>query len=58
MLWGLIVGLVVAWFVSLFGADKLIIRGVLELTGKQITTAGYYTIFALLGLLGGVIRGR
>lgn len=58
MLGGLIVGLIVGWFVSLFGADHLIIQGVFELTGKSITIAGYYTIFALLGLLGGALKGR
>lgn len=56
MLWGLIAGLLVAWLVSLFGADRLIIQGFFELTGKPISLAGYYTVFALLGLLGGVLR--
>lgn len=58
MLGGLIVGLIVGWFVSLFGADDLIIQGVFELTGKPISIAGYYTIFALLGLLGGALKGK
>lgn len=56
LLAGLVFGLIVGWFVSLFGGDALIIQGVLELTGKEISSAGYYTIFALLGLLGGAIK--
>ena len=55
---GLIFGLVVAWIISLFGGDALLIQGMSELTGKQISTEGYYTIFALLGLIGGFIKYR
>ena len=47
---GLIFALIVAWFFSLFGGNNLIIQGILELTGKEISNAGYYTIFALLQL--------
>ncbi|NLB89050.1 MAG: hypothetical protein GX790_07480 [Syntrophomonadaceae bacterium] len=56
LLAGLIFGLIIGWFVSLFGGDTLIIQGVFELTGKEISSAGYYTIFALLGLIGGAIK--
>lgn len=52
MLIGLISGLIVGWLVSLFGGDSLIIQGIFELTGKQISIAGYYTIFSLVGLIG------
>lgn len=58
LLVGLIFGLIIAWFVALFGGDTLIIQGVFELTGKVISKAGYYTIFALLGLLGSAIKNR
>lgn len=58
MLEGLIVGVVVGWFLSLFGFDDIVIRGVWELTNRSITNAGYYTIFALLGILGGSIKKR
>ncbi|NLT95374.1 MAG: hypothetical protein GXW85_07560 [Clostridia bacterium] len=54
---GLISALIVAWFFALFGGDTLIIQGILELTGKEIGAAGYYTIFALLGLIGGAMGG-
>lgn len=56
MLLGLISGLIVAWLVSIFGGDLLIIQGVFELTGKQISIAGYYTIFALVGLIMDLLR--
>jgi hypothetical protein len=58
LLGGLIFGLIVGWFLSLFGIDHLIIKGVFELSGKEISSAGYYTILALLGLIGGMIRNR
>lgn len=53
---GIVYGLIAGWFFSLFGGNTLIIQGILELTGKEITDAGYYTIFALLGLMGGAIK--
>ncbi len=56
MLFGLLFGIIIGWFVSLFGGDILIIQGILELTGREIGSAGYYTIFALLGLIGGAIK--
>jgi hypothetical protein len=58
MLGGLLVGLVVGWVVSLFGGDQLIIQGIREITGNSITSAGYYTIFAIIGLLGGVLKNK
>jgi hypothetical protein len=58
LLAGLIFGLIVGWFVSLFGVNILIIQGIFELTGKEISSAGYYTIFALLGLISGAIKNR
>ncbi|HQD41748.1 MAG: hypothetical protein GXY97_02070 [Clostridiales bacterium] len=54
----LLFGLIVGWLVSLFGGDILIIQGVSELIGREISSAGYYTIFALLGLIGGIIKDK
>lgn len=56
MLSGLIFGIVIGWLVSLFGGDTLLINGITELTGNNITSAGYYTIFAIIGLVGGVLK--
>ncbi len=58
MLGGLVVGLIVGWIVSLFGGDNLLIQGIKEITGNSITSAGYYTIFAIIGLLGGVMKRK
>lgn len=58
LLAGLVFGLAVGWFVSLFGGNILIIQGVLELTGKEIGNAGYYTIFALLGAISALLKNR
>jgi hypothetical protein len=46
MLGGLLVGLAVGWILAMFGANDLLIQGVLELTGRAISDAGYYTILA------------
>jgi len=56
MLWGIIVGLAVGWILEMFGVNDLLIQGVLELTGKAISNAGYYTILAFIGAIGGAIN--
>ena len=56
MFGGLIGGIFVAWFLSLFGVNNLIIRGLHELIGISISNAGYYTIFAIIGVFGGAIK--
>jgi hypothetical protein len=56
MLGGLLVGLAVGWILAMFGANDLLIQGVLELTGRTISDAGYYTILAFLGAIGGAIN--
>ncbi|MCR4362003.1 hypothetical protein NUG13_11760 [Bacillus subtilis] len=48
------------WILSLFGFDTVVIDGAKELFHISITTAGYYLIFAILGLIFaflGAIRG-
>ncbi len=56
MIGGLIGGLIVAWLLSIFGVDNFIIQGLNELTGSTISNAGYYTIFAIIGTIGGAIK--
>ncbi len=56
MLWGVVVGLFVGWILAMFGVNDLLIRGVFELTGRTITDAGYYTILAFIGAIGGAIN--
>jgi hypothetical protein len=58
MLFGVIVGLAAAWFLTMFQIDKLLIEGITELFGKEIGISGYYTIFAFIGLIGGAFKHR
>lgn len=58
MLLGVIMGIVVAWILSLFGVDQLLIQGITQLLGRQIDISGYYTIFAMIGLIGGAWKKR
>jgi len=50
-MWSIIGALIIAWFLSIFGFDTLIIEGTKELFNMDITTTGYYFIFALIGIL-------
>jgi len=55
MLGGVVAGLALGWVLAMFGVDNVLIRGIMELTGKTISNAGYYTIFAFIGAIGGAI---
>lgn len=54
MLGGFIGGIFTAWFLTWFGIDEIIIQGVKDLFGWEITEASYYLIFGIMGL-GGVV---
>lgn len=41
----------VAWFLNLFGLGNLVIKGIRQFGGPEITMTGYYFIFASVGLL-------
>lgn len=56
MLSGLLGGLFVAWILSLFNFDHMFINAVYELLGLKISTDVYYVVFALLGLICGIIN--
>lgn len=43
--------LILACILSLFGFDTIFVAGVNELFGINISIAGYYVIFFLVGLL-------
>ncbi len=58
MLGGFLIGILVAWILSFFGIDSMIIQGLNELFKIEITSAGYYTLFALIGLVGGAIKDK
>lgn len=55
---GIIGGLIIAWILSWFGIDNIIIRGVNELFDIEISTAGYYVLFAIVGLITRLLTRR
>ncbi len=52
----LIGSLLLAWFLSWFGFDSIFITGSNELFGWKFSSASYYFIFFLVGLLLGLIQ--
>lgn len=55
---GIVGGLVLAWILTWFRVDNIIINGVNELFGLEITGSGYYVMFALIGLIVNLLRGK
>ncbi|HHU62956.1 MAG TPA: hypothetical protein GXZ32_01890 [Clostridiales bacterium] len=55
---GIIGGLIIAWILSWLGIDSIIIRGINELFGMEISKAGYYVIFAIIGLITRLLTRR
>lgn len=49
MLW-IAFSLLSGWILSLFGFKTLLIAGIAQIFSITIGSAGYYTIFALLGM--------
>lgn len=56
MLEGIIEGLIVAFILSLFNVDEIVADAFKELFKMEITTSGYYFIFAILGLISGIFN--
>jgi len=56
VLGGLLWGLLITWMLSIFNFDYMFINGVYELWGLKISTDVYYVVFALLGLICGIIN--
>ncbi|HII4440316.1 hypothetical protein ACOT7R_09485 [Clostridium perfringens] len=56
MLGGLLWGLLITWILSIFNFDYMFINAVYELWGLKISTDVYYVVFALLGLICGIIN--
>lgn len=56
MLGGLLWGLLIAWILSIFNFDYMFINTVYELWGLKISIDVYYVVFALLGLICGIIN--
>ncbi|TBX16663.1 hypothetical protein [Clostridium perfringens] len=56
MLGGLLWGLLIAWILSIFNFNYMFINVVYELLRLKISTDVYYVVFALLGLIYGIIN--
>ncbi|XZK30623.1 hypothetical protein ACSXCN_03725 [Clostridium perfringens] len=56
MLGGLLWGLLITWILSIFNFDYMFINAVYELWRLKISTDVYYVVFALLGLICGIIN--
>lgn len=48
--------LFVAWFLNLFGFGDTVITGLAQFGGPEITLAGYYFAFAVVGLIKNIIE--
>lgn len=53
MLGGFISGLIVAWILSLFHVDNMVINSAREVLQVGISVSTYYIVFALIGAIGG-----
>ncbi|ELC8442194.1 hypothetical protein QYB59_001215 [Clostridium perfringens] len=56
MLSGLLGGLFVAWILSLFDFDKMVINSIYEVFDIEISKDLYYVIFALIGLISYILK--
>lgn len=56
MLSGLLGGLLVAWILSLFDFDKMVINSIYEVFDIEISKDLYYVIFALIGLISYLLK--
>ena len=56
MLGGLLWGLLIAWILSIFNFNYMFINAVYELSRLKISTDVDYVVFALLGLIYGIIN--
>lgn len=56
MLGGLLWGLLIALILSIFNFNYMFINAVYELLRLKISTDVYYVVFALLGLIYGIIN--
>lgn len=56
MLRGLLGGLLVAWILSLFAFDKMVINSIHEVFDIEVSKDLYYVIFALIGLIGYILK--
>ncbi|MDZ5254180.1 hypothetical protein [Clostridium sp. LIBA-8841] len=56
MLSGLLGGLFVAWILSLFDFDSMVINSIHEVFDIEVSKDLYYVIFALIGLISHILK--
>ncbi|WOV83684.1 hypothetical protein PGH26_12455 [Sporosarcina jeotgali] len=47
--------LIIAWLLTLFSFEQLVIQAFKELFGKEITKATYYFLFLAIGIFGEIV---
>jgi len=56
MLEGFVGGLIIAWLLTWFRVDHIIITAIQETFKITISISQYYIVFALIGLIGGFFK--
>lgn len=56
MLGGFIFGFIVAWLLSCFGVDQMVLEVVQPMVSMQLTASHFYVALGLIGLVGGAFR--
>ena len=56
MLDGIIYGLIVAWILAIFNVDNICIEVLQPIVPFVLTTAHYYFVFGVVGLIYGIIH--
>lgn len=54
MLGGFVGGLLVAWILSFFGVDNMLIDVIQPFTTVALNVSQYYVAFGVLGMIGGM----
>ncbi len=57
MIFGALAGCITAWILTLFGFDNMFIETASQF-GLALTTTAYYTVFVLVGAIGGALRSN
>lgn len=48
--------LLIAFILDTIDVDTVLIEGIYDLTGYQLTNSAYYVVFALIGVVSGLLR--
>lgn len=58
MLSGFIEGLIIAWILSLFKVDDILINALQPFTQVRLNTSMYYMAFAMMGVIGSLFESK